>query len=63
MGLSAHYITSGDIRVAHELAEQLLGLATQIGNPHVEMIASGVSAPRCIISGNSSQRTNISSAG
>ncbi len=39
MGLSAHYITSGDIRVAHELAEQLLGLATQIGNPHVEMIA------------------------
>jgi predicted ATPase len=39
MGLSAHYITSGDIRVAHELADQLLGMATQIGNPHVEMIA------------------------
>jgi predicted ATPase len=39
MGLSAHYITSGDIRVAHELADHLLGLATQIGNPHVEMIA------------------------
>jgi tetratricopeptide (TPR) repeat protein len=39
IGLSAHYVTAGDIRVARELADQLLGIATQIGNPHVEMVA------------------------
>jgi tRNA A-37 threonylcarbamoyl transferase component Bud32/tetratricopeptide (TPR) repeat protein len=39
MGLSAHYIVGGDIRIAYELAEQLLELATRIGNPPVRMIA------------------------
>jgi predicted ATPase len=39
IGLSAHYITAGDIRAARGIADQLLGIAEQVGNPHLRMIA------------------------
>jgi tetratricopeptide (TPR) repeat protein len=39
IGLSAHYIAGGEIGVAYELAEQLLELAEQVNDPHVQMIA------------------------
>jgi adenylate cyclase len=39
MGLSAHYITAGEISVCRDLAEQLLDIAVRIDNPHLRMVA------------------------
>ena len=39
MGLSAHYIAAGEIRVAYEIAEQLLDLAQRVGDRHTMMVA------------------------
>ena len=39
MGLSAHYITSGEIRTCLDLAEQLHVIATKLGNPHLIMVS------------------------
>jgi hypothetical protein len=39
MGLSAHYISAGEIAVCHELADTLLGVAGKSGDPHLTMVA------------------------
>jgi hypothetical protein len=39
MGLSAHYISAGEISVCHELAETLLDVARRTGDPHLTMVA------------------------
>jgi predicted ATPase len=39
MGLSAHYITSGEIGVCREIADQLMAIANRIGDPHLHMVA------------------------
>ncbi len=39
MGLSAHYITNGEIRTCLDLAEQLHAIATRLGNPHLVMVS------------------------
>jgi predicted ATPase len=39
MGLSAHYITAGEIGVCRELADQLMDIAVRIGDPHLLMVA------------------------
>ncbi len=39
MGLSAHYITSGEIGIAREIADQLISIANGLGDPHLHMVA------------------------
>jgi tetratricopeptide (TPR) repeat protein len=39
MGLSAHYISAGEIAVCHELADTLLDVARRASNPHLTMVA------------------------
>ena len=39
IGLSAHHIVSGEIRVAHEISLEMLELFKRLGDPHLEMIA------------------------
>jgi serine/threonine protein kinase/predicted ATPase len=39
MGLSAHYITAGEIGVCLELAGQLMEISNRIGDPHLHMVA------------------------
>ena len=39
MGLSAHYITAGEIRTCLDLAEQLHVIATREGDPHLVMVS------------------------
>ena len=39
MGLSAHYVSTGEIAVCCELADSLLEIATRTGNPHLTMVA------------------------
>jgi predicted ATPase len=39
MGLSAHYVAAGEIRITRELADQLLEVAERIENPDVMMLA------------------------
>jgi predicted ATPase len=39
MGLSAHYITAGEIGICREIADQLMEIANRIGDPHLHMVA------------------------
>jgi len=39
MGLSAHYIAAGEIRVCHEIADQLIHIVQPLNDPHLLMVA------------------------
>jgi len=47
MGLSAHYITSGEIRTCLDLAEQLHAITTRIGNPDLIMVSEWCLGAAC----------------
>jgi predicted ATPase len=39
IGLSAHHIVSGEIRIAHDVAMEMLALFERLGDPNLQMIA------------------------
>jgi serine/threonine protein kinase/predicted ATPase len=38
IGMSAHHIVAGEIRIAHGIAVEMMGLFERIGDPHLQMI-------------------------
>jgi len=38
IGMSAHHIVSGDIRIAHDISQEMLALFERLGDPHLQMI-------------------------
>jgi len=39
VGLSAHYVSAGEIQTCRELADTLVDIADRTGNPHLQMVA------------------------
>ena len=38
IGMSAHHIVSGEIRIAHDISLEMLALFERLGDPHLQMI-------------------------
>jgi serine/threonine protein kinase/predicted ATPase len=38
MGMSAHHIVSGEIRIAHDISLEMMALFERLGDPHLQMI-------------------------
>ena len=38
IGMSAHHIVSGEIRIAHDISLEMMALFERLGNPHLQMI-------------------------
>ena len=38
IGMSAHHIVSGDIRIAHDISQEMLALFERLGDPNLQMI-------------------------
>ena len=38
IGMSAHHIVSGEIRIAHDISQEMLALFERLGDPHLQMI-------------------------
>jgi tetratricopeptide (TPR) repeat protein len=38
IGMSAHHIVSGEIRIAHDISQEMLALFARLGDPHLQMI-------------------------
>ena len=38
IGMSAHHIVSGEIRIAHDISQEMMALFERLGDPHLQMI-------------------------
>ena len=38
IGMSAHHMVSGEIRIAHDISQEMLALFERLGDPHLQMI-------------------------
>jgi predicted ATPase len=38
IGMSAHHIVAGEIRIAHDISQEMLALFERLGDPHLQMI-------------------------